>query len=158
MFLYLLCDEINQMERRQNIRDQGVRRRQWGLTIVERIAENNLWTTIVALLTVIAALPPGHAFINRLMGIIVVLIIAATSLREQIIQTLDPIDPTNKNRGFDSWTDETSYRDLRFHKVLLLLFYYPTTYHLLIPTTYYLPPNYITDSCITVGGFAYHAR
>ena len=56
MFLYLLCDEINQMERRRNIRDQGVRRRQWGLTIVERIAENNLWTTIVALLTVIAAL------------------------------------------------------------------------------------------------------
>jgi len=44
------------MERRRNIRDQGVRRRQWGLTIVERIAENNLWTTIVALLTVIAAL------------------------------------------------------------------------------------------------------
>ena len=48
------------MEEIRNIRDMSVRRRQWSLTVLERVTELDMWTIILALLMVAAILQAYH--------------------------------------------------------------------------------------------------
>jgi hypothetical protein len=84
--------------------------------VLERVAELDMSTLILALLMVAAILPPGGQLQRDLLGVITVLITYVRSLREHIIRVLDPIDPRNKNRGIDSWSEQEAYTDLGFHK------------------------------------------
>lgn len=90
------------------------RRRHDGLTPNERHDELNLWQTILSLLTFCTVLPVG-AMRDVFLRIVTHLIQGAINLRQLAWDVLDPINTAHRNRGFNSFTREESYRHLRFN-------------------------------------------
>lgn len=102
------------MEAIGNIRNMGVRRRQFGLTVLERVTEFKLWIVIVALLAVAAAMLPGRQR-TTVIAVSLIVMSIARGMREHVARLLDPIDPTHRDRLIGSFSEEEAYRDLRFH-------------------------------------------
>lgn len=91
------------------------RRRFLGMSALERHEERRLWALIAALTPAVAALPQGPArqVLQLLLGL---LSIYATSLRLVVLPALTAVNPANKNRLIDSWTDEECWHLLRFRR------------------------------------------
>jgi hypothetical protein len=102
------------MEEIRNIRDMDYRRRQYGLTVLERVTEVRLWSVVVALFAAASVIPHSP---QKTIVIAVSLIVmsVAHGMREHIARLLDPIDRTHRDRGIASFSEEEAYRDLRFH-------------------------------------------
>jgi len=101
------------------------RRRQDGINAGDRQDERESWRIIASMMGIIGILPMG-GYKMYLLGILATLLIAIRALHLYDWLPVPPIDPANRNRGFNSFTDEEAYRDLRFHvydlpKILRLL-------------------------------------
>lgn len=103
------------MNERRNVRDMPFRRRHEGITVLERLEELELWTTIVCLLQVAVVLPAG--IIKQAMLLVVqIMMETGFNMRSMLWGGLTPIDTAYSNRNIDSFSDEFLYRHMRFHK------------------------------------------
>ena len=79
----MLAWPIYAMNQRRNIRDMPFRRRHDGITVLERLEEVQIWSTIVTILTVCLVLPGGLVK-QALMATILALIQRAQDLRDAL--------------------------------------------------------------------------
>jgi hypothetical protein len=93
----------------RNIRDQSFRRRQFGLTMLERHEEYELWVCILSFLTIIAVMPDGLVK-QQVLAFAIVLMTLANSMRVRIHTALDPINDANCERQLNSWSEEECYK------------------------------------------------
>ena len=98
------------------------RRRHDGITVLERLEEVQIWSTIVTILTVCLVLPGGLVK-QALMATILAMIQRAQDLRDALWGPLSDIDTSNSNRNIDSFTEEFLYRHMRFRKEHLCALY-----------------------------------
>lgn len=98
---------------RRDIRDMPVRRRHLGMTVLQRMDEKKLYALILLGLSMAVNFP---AWRIHLVGLATALILIAQYIRTVLWPPLLPVNPANKNRLINSFTDEECYRDLRWYK------------------------------------------
>lgn len=117
---FFLCPAIalnmnNIVVDRRPIGRMPYRRRDQGMNPIELEEERTyLGTGITLLLYTIVT--RQHPFAMVFFGVAAALIDCAASIRTMVYNILDPIDPQNRDRGIDSFTDEECWRYLRFRK------------------------------------------
>lgn len=102
-------------QQRRNVRNMPFRRRHDGLSVLERLAESKLWMTILTMLQICLMLPLGFLKV-AFCQMCIALVAQAAQVRQLAWNPLDPISKEHADRGIDSFTDEDSYRHLRFRK------------------------------------------
>jgi hypothetical protein len=99
---------------RRAIREMPVRRRQNGLTPLELDEINVAINQAIAFIALIVAVP------QHLVQVVIFLTVAslehAAAIQLMVWNAIDPINPTNKNRLIDSFTDEQCWQHFRFRK------------------------------------------
>ena len=101
------------------IRDMPYRRRYQGMFILEYMYYLKCVESITAMLTICLALAGAGIDVDALMLVIIPLIIY--TIRQKIIPwvPVPPVDPANRDRLIDSFSDEDAYNCLRFRKTQL---------------------------------------
>ena len=99
---------------RRNIRDMPTRRRYLGMTIIERMDERRLYALALSILTIVVHLPAFQIRPFLLLGTLLITI--AHLMRTVLWPPLMPVNPRNRNRMINSFTDEECYRDFRWYK------------------------------------------
>lgn len=91
------------------------RRRHEGLTPMDIRREAQSWELIGHLFHFMMAMAPG-AFQNLVVLTVAMMIVTTISIREYIMEAVDPVNPANKNRGIDSFSDDECWKHFRFKK------------------------------------------
>ena len=100
---------------RRAIGQMPYRRRYLGLSALERREEAQIWLLIGGLTQAHAAIPAG-ALKNLVALAILLFTIYALSLRLVIYNVLGAINPANRDRNIDSFSDDFCWHVLRFRK------------------------------------------
>lgn len=86
-----------------------------GMSALERHEEAQVWALVAGLLQAQLLLPPGH--MNNLVALAAFLFtMYAVSLRVVTYTVLGAINPANRNRNIDSFSDDFCWHVLRFRK------------------------------------------
>jgi len=99
-----------------------------GMSALERHEEAQVWALVAGLLQAQLLLPPGH--MNNLVALAAFLFtMYAVSLRVVTYAVLGAINPANRNRNIDSFSDDFCWHVLRFRKAdmhrLYILLHFP---------------------------------
>jgi hypothetical protein len=86
-----------------------------GLNSLEVFQEQQLVIVVTVLIPILAILPRGIQF-NLLLVTIVCLLACLQSMREALWNNLDPVNPANRNREINSWSETECYQEFRFRR------------------------------------------
>jgi len=100
---------------REAIGQMPYRRRYMGMSALERHEEASVWMLIAGLVQVQAMLPPGPVS-NAVAFAAALFTLYATSLRIATFTVLGAVNPANRNRDINTFSDDFCWHVLRFRK------------------------------------------